>query len=258
MTTKSEQGFTLPELVVVIVLSSLFISLILVFSINYWRYSVALDSDMETLVTRLNAGDYIREKIGESSGLIVQNSLADNNVLNKDPLIASGLYWKPIHAIPGNTPVGSTGTTTPLLYFRGLSTNTSRALIMNGVQPYEDEYVLYLNGTTKQLLARSLSNPNTANNRLLTSCPPTIATTNCPADKVIADNIASIDMRYFSRTGSLLDWTSATDPITGAYVGPDFSVVEVVELTLNLTKKATFYTNDTKNSTIIRIALRNT
>lgn len=256
--TNGQQGFTLAELNVAIILTVFFSILILTFTFEYWRYSYLLEADLDTLTTRLNAGDILREEIGTSTGMIIQNSLADSNTLVADPAIPSGNYWLPIHAVPGNKAVGGPGTYTPLVYFRRPSLNMSGAFIMNGTQPYEDEYVLYIDGSRKALMQRSLANSSASGNRLKTSCPPAIATSSCPADKAIAPDLASIDMRYFSRTGNLIDYTSVTDPNTGQYIGPDFTTVEVVELTINLTKKPIFQkTNATSNSTIIRIALRN-
>ena len=253
-----QDGFTIVELISMMIVTGIFAGLILFFGVSYWRYSALLEADLDSLVTRLNAGDKLREFVGTSSGLIIQNSIADSHTLNPDPMIVSGLYWNPIHAIPGNKVIGATNTTMPLLYFRRFSVNSSKALIMNGLQPYEDEYVLYLNGTTKELLLRSLSNTSATGNSLKTSCPPTLATTLCPADKVVAGDIASIDMRYFSRTGNAIDWTSSYDALIPSYNGPDFTSVEVVEFGLNITKKPLFQTaTATNNSTIVRIALRN-
>lgn len=254
-----EAGFTIPELLSVIAVSAIFVTLIMFFTFSYWRYGLLMEADLDTFITRLNAGDYLRESFNSSSGLIIQNSLPDGNSHNSDPAIPSGLYWVPIHAIPENKPIGANGTTTPLVYFRRPSVNTAGNIIMNGTQPYEDEFILYLNGTTKQLLARTLANPNAPSNRLSTSCPPASATMSCPADKVVARDLASIDVRYFSRTGNLIDYTSITDSSTGAYIGPDFTVVDVIEFTINITKKPLLQkTNGTRNSTIIRVALRNT
>lgn len=256
--TNNQKGFSLPELIVVIVLSGLFSSLILFFFINYFRYGYLLQADLDTLTTRLNAGDILREGVGSSTGLIIQNSIADSNTLVADPDNASGNYWLPIHAIPGNKPVGNSGTETPLIYFRRFSLNNSGNYIMNGSQPYEDEYILYLDGTTRSLMQRTLANPSATGNRATTSCPPNLASVSCPADKTVADDLASIDMRYFSRNGNLIDYTSIWDADTNSYIGPDFTVVEVVELTLNLSKKPSLQTTyATSNSTIIRIALRN-
>lgn len=242
----------------VLVITGLFVGLLLFFTFSYWRYGSLLEADLDTFVTRLNAGDVLRELVGTSSGLIIQNSIADSNTENPDPLIPSNLYWEPIHAIPGNTPVGSSGTK-PLLYFRRFSITSAGAVIMNGQQPYEDEYVLYLNGSTKQLMLRSLANPNAAGNKLKTSCPPDIATPACPPDRVFANDVASVDMRYFSRSGNLIDYTSVYDPDIGAYIGPDYPVVDVVEFGINLSKKPLLQkTNATINNTVIRVALRNT
>ncbi len=255
----NEQGFTLPELISSLIITSLFVAVIMSFMFGYWKYSALLEADLDTLVTRLNAGDVLRDLIGTSAGLVTQNSIADSHTNNPDPANASNNYWLPIHAIPGSTSIGAGGTTTPLVYFRRFSTNTSGAYIMNGTLPYEDEYVLYLNGTTKQLLLRSLANPSASGNRLKTSCPSNVATASCPADRIIASDLASVSMRYFSRTGNTIDWTSVYDSNTNSYAGPDFTAVEVVEFTVNLNKKPFLQQSSTatQNSTVIRIALRN-
>jgi len=253
-----EDGFTLPELLVTIILSAFFSMLILFFTFNYWRSGYLLEADLDTLTTRLNAADILREEIGTSTGLIIQNGLPDVNSDVPDPANGSNQYWYPMHAIPGNKPVGAVGTKTPLFYFKRFSINASGQYIMNGTQPYEDEYILYMDGSTNSLKQRTLVNPAAAGNKLKTSCPPNLASPSCPADKTIAEDLASIEMRYFSRNGNLIDYTSIYDPDINSYAGPDFTAVEVVELTLNLTKKPTFQkTNAISNTTIIRIALRN-
>ncbi len=253
---QNQDGLTLSELLVVIILTGLFSSLILSFTLSYWQFGYKAQADLDTLSTRLSAGDFLREQIGSSSGLIIQNGLADSHALVPDPSAPS--HWTTIHAIPGNKPVGSTGTYTPLVYFKRFSFNPSKQFIMNGVQPYEDEYVLYMNGTTKSLMQRSIANPSAPSNKLLTSCPPNLASSSCPSDKTIATDLASVDMRYFSRTGNLIDYTAVWDSINNTYAGPDFTAAEVVEFTLHLTAKANLQTSyTTQNTTIIRVALRN-
>jgi len=255
--SKRESGFTITELLIVIIMTSLFTLVIMVFMFDLWRTSASDEANIDTLQTRFNASDTLREEIGTSSGLIIQNSLADANVQVPDPSTPGG-YWLPIHAVPGTTNIGASGTYTPLIYFRRYSLNGSNQYIMNGNQPYEDEYVLYLNGSSKSLMQRTLANPSAGGDKVKTSCPPSIATATCPADKVIAADISSVATRYFSRTGNLIDYASIVDPNTGDYIGPDFPAVEVLELTLNLSKKPAFSsTNATQNSTIIRVALRN-
>jgi len=255
---KYQRGITIVELIVVMLLTSFFVTLIAQFTIGFWRDGFLEEADLDTFNTRLTAGDIIRDSVGTSQGMIMQNSIADPNPMNADPTDVSGTHWIAIHAIPGTTNIPASGSTAPLVYYRRPAQATNGTYIMNGTVPYEDEYVLYLDGTTKSLMMRTLANSFADGNRLKTSCPPSIATTSCPADKTVATDLSSVTMRYFSRTGNTIDWTSITDPNTGSYIGPDFTAVEVAEFTLNITKKPYLQTtNATVNSTIIRVALRN-
>lgn len=256
---KSQQaGFTVVELLVVMVVSGLIMGVISNFALNYWGRTITVNNDQQTLVTRLNANDFLRSSIDSASGIVTQNSLADANVGNADPGDVTGTHWLIIHAIPTTISVGGTGSFTPLLYYNRPSVSTTKNIIINGSIPYEDDIILYMNGTTKQLLARTIANTSATNNRARTSCPPATATNSCPADNIIADNVVSVGMRYFSRSGNTIDYTSITDPTTGKYIGPDFTSVEIVEFTLNLARKANLHNaTNTSNQTVIRVALRN-
>lgn len=254
----NQQGFTVVELIVVIILSVLFSGLVLGFFIDFWRSTSTLENDTETFVTRQNAGDKLRELLNTASGLISQNSIADAHADNPDPGDASGTHWELLHAVPTTVGLPANGQTTPLFYFKAPSVDSSKNFIMNGEQPYQDEFILYLDGTAKELLVRTLANPNAPNDRLVTTCPSSQASASCPADQIIAGDISSVDLRYFSRSGNTIDYTSVTDPNTGAYDGPDFPAVEVVELTLHLNRKSVIHGGfDTQNETIVRVALRN-
>ncbi len=254
----NQKGFTIPELISVMVVTVMFSGLIMVFAFSYWRATATLENDMESYVSRLNAGDKLRDSFNAASGLIIQNSIVDSNTGSADPAYPSNEYWLPIHAVPGNKPLRATGTFTPLVYFTQPAINTAKDFIMNGTQPYENEFVLYMDGTSKELRMRSLANTAAVNNATKTSCPPSIATTTCPADRLIVENIASIDTRYFSRTGIAIDHQSIVDPSTGAFIGPDFTSVEVVEFNLRVFKKSTVNAGaDTSSQTVIRVALRN-
>jgi len=253
-----QAGFTIVELLSVMIVTLMFSGLIIYFTFNYWRTTATLSNDLDAFVSRLNAGDRLRDAFNESSGLIVQNSIADSHTGSPDPAIPSGNYWKPLHAIPGDTTIGGSDTITPLLYFRSPSINTSKDVILNGQLPYEDEQVLYLDGTTKQLRMRILANTNATGNRKTTTCPAASVSSSCPIDRLIGENISKVGLRYFSRSGNLMDYTSIVDSATGQYIGPDFPAVEVVEITLYVYKKSTLKGGaDTTSQTIVRIALRN-
>ena len=256
---RDTRGFTVVELVIVLSMTALFSALVFSFAMNYWRYSALLEQDEATMVSRLNTSDFIRDNIGVSSGLITQNSVIDNNPGAVDMAAGNGhQYWEAVHAVPSEL-LPSANSIVPVLYFKKISTNKNGEVAMNGSQPYEDEFVLYLDSESKELRIRTLANTNVANNKATTSCPPQLSTTTCPADKVLSDKIKSVKTRYFSKSGNPIDYTSIVDPVTNNYIGPDMSAVEVLELTVNLTTKPFLQkTNATNNSTIIRIALRNT
>ena len=255
---KHQSGVTLVELLIVIVVSTAVTLAILAFALSFWSSTASLQNDLETYVTRSDAGDRLRDYLNEASGLISQNSIKDDHPMAPDSSDVSGQHWDVIHAVPKSIPIGAAGVMTPVIYFESPAIDTAKSIIMNGTQPYTNEFVLYLNGSTKQLLLRSLANPSATNNKTKTSCPNGFITASCPADRLIADDISAVDTRYFSRSGNPIDYTSITDPLTGAYIGPDFTSVEVVELTLHLFRKSTIDNGqDTVNSTIVRVAIRN-
>ena len=251
----NEAGFTITELLIVIVSTGIISGAILLFTFQFWRYAYSLQSNLESLTTRLNAGDVIRTLISSSTGFIVQTSLPDDSPLRPDP--NNGLYWEELHAVPG-TFTAVTGDITPVVYFKRMSFDNSREIIYNGEEPFEDEYVLYLDGDSRILYLRSIANENAPGNALLSSCYVTSVTPSCPADRIIAEDVASVDMRYFSRTGNSIDYTSITDALTGEFIGPDFPAVEVAEFTIDITDRPLYQQNEsTQVSTVIRVALRN-
>src|SRR6266545_5374262 len=195
-TGTASSGFTLPELISVMLITLLFSGLIMFFTFQYWQVSATLSNDLETFVGRLNAGDRLREALNVSSGLIIQNGIADPNAGDPDPSIASGDYWKPLHAVPGTIATGGSGTITSVLYFKSPSVDNSKNVILNGTQPYEDEFVLYLDGTTKQLRMRILANGSASGNHNVTTCPESLVTSTCPIDRLIGENVTSVSLQY--------------------------------------------------------------
>lgn len=240
-----------------IVMTGIITTMLLAFMFQYLKVGYATDASLETLVSRLNAADYIRESIGTSTGLISQNGLPDARTLVPDPAQPSNTYWLPIHAIP-DTRTAAAGSYTPIVYYRRFSVTSTKALIMNGTTPYEDEYVIYLNGTTGQLLVRTIANNSAPSNAAKSSCPPASTTASCPADKILARNVTSVASRFFSRSGNLIDYRSSTDITTGQYNGPDYTSVEAIEFSINFSVKPLFEKTKTVQSTsVVRIALRN-
>lgn len=256
--SNANAGFTVVELVVVMTLTLIFSGMIISFALDYWGNTSSLQSSNETLVTRQNAGDILRDQLNRATGLIIQNGIPDPNTEVADATEPSGSYWLALHAVPGDIAMPAAGNFTPVFYYTAPSTDASHIQILNGVQPYYDEFVLYLDGSTKELRLRTLTNPSASGNRLRTTCPTAAATASCPADRIVARDVYSVGMNYFSRSGNQINYQSIIDSTTGEYIGPDFPSVEVVEVTINLKKPAIIHgRNDTTNATIIRVALRN-
>ena len=173
---RNQSGFTLVELLVVMMVTTVVTGAVLFFAIDFWGSNATLQNDLETYVIRSNASDRLREALNVSSGLMMQNSLPDTNPMAPDPTDATGTYWKVIHAIPGSTSVGANGTYTPIIYFQSPATDSNKNIIMNNAQPYQNEFVLYLDGTNKELLLRSIANPSASDNATISTCPPANAT----------------------------------------------------------------------------------
>jgi type II secretory pathway pseudopilin PulG len=261
---KNHAGFTIPELIIMMAVTSILTLLVISFMMSYWGGAARLQSDSMTLVSRLNAGDALRDALNVSSGLISQNSIQDPYAGVVDPVAGSG-YWLQQHAVPKTFTMPSGANITPIFYFQAPSVTSTRTFIMNGTQSYKDEFVLFMDGSTKTLKLRNLINTSAAGDRLKTTCPPASATPTCPVDRILSENVASVDTRYFSRSGNTVNYTSIVEKdatgnpvVPTVYIGPDFPSVEVVELTIHLFQKSTVCgAANTANEVIVRVALRN-
>lgn len=260
----SQRGFTIPELIIMMAVTSILTLLVISFMMYYWAGAARLQNDSATLVSRLNAGDALRDALNVSSGLITQNSIQDPYASVVDPSAGSG-YWLQQHATPKTITMPSGSSVSPVFYFQAPSVTTARTFIMNGTQSYKDEFILFLDGSTKTLKLRNLINTSAAGDRLKRTCPPASATPTCPTDRILSENVASVTTRYFSRSGNTVDYTSIVQKdssgnpvVPTVYIGPDFPSVEVVELTIRLYQKASVGgATNTANQVIVRVALRN-
>jgi type II secretory pathway pseudopilin PulG len=256
-----EQGLTIVELLIVMVVTGMLTGMIFVFTFGYWKQGVYAQTEINAITERLNASDYLRENLSSSTGLATQNSVPDDNVLVSEPTDGTGKYWKIIHAYKGL--ISNTSGVTPVLYFKRYSIDSSQNIIFNGLLPYEDDYLVYMDAPTKQLRVRVLANKDAPGNATATTCMP--ATSTCAADRVLANDVTGMDMRYFTKAGLDITYSETTvvdtvpDPdVTYTTYGPDYPVVEVVEMTMKLSKVPPNYQNEVfQTSTIIRVALRN-
>lgn len=271
MRPENEKGFTLVEMIIVVIMTSLLSMIIFGMGYQYIKQAANLNARTNFYGDRLNVSDYLRQNVGLSTGLLNQNSLADNNTLVTDPNDVSGTRWVPIHAIP--SPLGNPGVITPIIYYSQDALDSSRQPIMNGTESYQNEFIIYHDGPTSQLRVRTLANTAAPGNVAKTTC--TTSSPGCAKDKVLLTGVQTVEMRYFSRAGEDIDFRSSCDPDayycagttpdsclqTPPYTGCnglDFSQVEVAQFKLKVKKAIESDANySIYNSTIIRIALRN-
>ncbi len=252
-----QKGFTVPELIVVMVMTLIFSTIVLSFAFDFWGNATDLQNSSETLVNRQNLGDRLRARLNLASTLLNQNSITDSHANVSDPSDVSGTHWLTKHAVPGALTMPAAGSFSPVMYYAAPTVDAAKNFIMRGVEPDQDEFVIYLDGTQKKLMLRTLANP-VSGNALRTSCPSNVATTTCPADRTLAEDVISVATRYFSKSGNSINWNDVKDPDTGASIGPDYPDVEVVELTITLKKRAVIHGQaDSISNTTVRVALRN-
>lgn len=102
-----------------------------------------------------------------------------------------------------NAPMGGWNTSNSsfvvIIAVPALDSSKNYIIDPNTGSPYMNELVYYKNGST--LMRRRLANPNATGNNVLTSCPPAIATSSCPADIVLADYVKSMLFTLYDQDG---------------------------------------------------------
>lgn len=104
--------------------------------------------------------------------------------------------------------------------------------------PYMNELVYYKSGTS--LLERRLANSSASGNTMVTSCPAASATDFCPADKILADYVATMTFTLYDQ-----DNNQTTDP----------ALARLIQINLSLNRSVFGSTVSLDNS--IRVTLRN-
>lgn len=271
MSNDRQKGFTLVEMIIVIVMTTILSMIIFAMGYQYLKQAASLNARTNYYADRLNVADYLRQNVGLSTGLLNQNSLPDSNAIIADASDPTNTHWRLIHAIPA--PLGTPTTITPIIYYSQDALDSNRQAIMNGADPYQNEFILYHDGPSSELRVRSLANPSATGNTTKTTC--TTAAPGCAKDKVLLTGVQTIEMHYFSRSGENIDFRSScdpdayycagttpesclqTEPYTGCN-GLDFSQVEVAQFKIKVKKAIESDVNHSiYNTTIIRIALRN-
>lgn len=215
-----ENGFTITELVVTLVVFGIIITTLGSVFFNYMaaitrtNVSVEMTNDSQVLLRT------IAEELRYGAGVRQTNTITDAN--------APTGGW--------NTSVSNFViiTAVPAL-------DHSRNYIIDSStgSPYINELVYYKDGS--KLLKRVLAHPDAFDNSLTTTCPPASATTSCPADRTLVENLSNMVFTLYDQ-----------DNVVTA------NAVEArsVKIDLTLSRKSLSKTLTITNS--IRTTLRNT
>jgi Tfp pilus assembly protein PilE len=213
------QGYTLVEEVVVVTVIGI-ISIAFVGSIASYYVTITRTNELEQMtVSSQNVLRSTVENIRYGDGVRQTNAISDPNA-----------------------PTGGWNTSDSnfVIILEVPAENTSHNYIIDPDtgSPYMNELVYYKN--VNLLMERKLANPNASGDSLTTSCPPSNATTTCPADTELADWVNSMTFTLYDQNAS-----QTTTP----------SLARSVGITLNMQRDAPG--KPLNLTTNIRVTLRN-
>ncbi|MBI2588958.1 hypothetical protein HYW35_02010 [Candidatus Saccharibacteria bacterium] len=159
------KGFTVVELIIVISVTSILTIAFLDAITNFYSIVTRNNAANDLTTSSQNLLRSTVETLRVGDGVRQTNSLNDIN--------APSGGW-------------NTNNSNFVIVIATPALDTSRSYIIDSDtgSPYMNELVYFKSGTS--LMQRALANPSAAGNSLKTSCPAELATSDCPADKQLA------------------------------------------------------------------------
>ncbi len=193
MSANKQSGFTIVELLIGISVAAI---LFLAFMAAILNYFVLLTQNNALIDMTNSSQNLLRSTV---SALRVSDGVRQTNSIT-DPNAPSG-GW-------------NTSNSNFVIVIDTPSLDSSHNYITNPTTggPYMDELVYYKSGTS--LYKRTLANPNATGDTLVTSCPPSVATSTCPADPDLADYFQSMSFTLYDQ-----DAVTTTDPTQARSIG---------------------------------------
>lgn len=187
--SKSEAGFTLVELTLVMIITSI-LSLTMANFIETWLQQSSLsESRTALLLNAESALDTITTDVKLSGSVDQNNRWPDNNG-------------------PGGNLYGWTAGSQVLVLAKAAVDSSNNIIFIDSAKyiSQKDNEIYYLSGTT--LYRRTLASTSSGD-AAITTCPPTDATSSCPADLTIATGVKSLTFTYYDANGNTVTPTDA-------------------------------------------------
>lgn len=218
-TKNSPQGFTLTEVLIVVTLIGLLLGPIL--GGMFYFYTGTVNNNQRATLA-MEAQTILRTV---SSELRVSSGVRASNTIND----------------PNAPPEGWTTSNEDLVLIittPALDSNNNYISNENGSGLYQNEFIYYAEGNN--LYKRTLANPEADGNRLATSCPPELAGSGCPADKLISDSFKDMNFTFYDLNNE------ATE---------DLATARSIKLFISMEERSFGRTNTFDSN--IRVTLRN-
>jgi prepilin-type N-terminal cleavage/methylation domain-containing protein len=176
-----QAGFTLVELTVALTVMGVIGVVFLGLTANYF---VTITRNNELAEMTINSQNLLRttvENIRFGDGIRQTNQVSDP------------------HAPAGGW---NTNNSSFVIVLAVPALDSSRNYIIdsNTGSPYMNELVYYKDGTN--LMERKLANPDATGNTLMTTCPPSQASSSCPADTELASYVSSMTFTMYDQNGA--------------------------------------------------------
>lgn len=188
---KNSQGFTLVELLITTILISI-VSLVIAGFLTVWLQSYGDARARTELLTEAQlALDKINSDIRLSGAADAANRWPDNNA----PGAPANLY--------------SWSSDADTLALARAAMDTNRNIIFSDPNKYitaKFNVIYYISGDE---LYRRVLQSTYSEDASITTCPPAEATSTCPADNLVADNVTSFSIKYYDASGAEVTPNSA-------------------------------------------------
>lgn len=188
----NQEGFTLIEMLTATLVSAIILIGMMTFMVNSMVNNSVTSARADLLREAQLALDVIVKDIRLSASVDINNRISDAN--SPDAATTGGLGW---------------GSDQDTLVLATAAEDTSGNIIFADAAHYiteKNNIVYYI--TDAKLYKRTIA-ADLPNNDFITSCPPEIATSVCPADRLSIDNAQNLTFRYFDASNIEVDPVAA-------------------------------------------------
>ena len=180
----NQKGLTLIELIVVMLVMSILAIMMANFIANWLQSETNTQKRADLLTNAQNALDTITEDIRMSGSVDANNR------------------WPDANGPSGNQFGWASGSQTLILAKTAVTSGNT--VIFSDPSNYitqKDNAIYYLSGTT---LYRRILESTDASDAATTTCPPSAATSSCPADKTIATGVKTFTATYYNADNAVV------------------------------------------------------